>query len=171
MELLHGKLDIRFLRIPTTFSAMWSQIPCGPFSSIEDPILFWTWTNKWPLSNIKLPCKYGDDFNICHTFFFSFLSQEMSLNIYMKILPVKVSGVSPNLLSRSVTLPQKRNVVNPGKIFHSNHFFRHRLCSFCRWRSVLSFLSKLCWTEDVDEPFQDTTQNPRKRRLLRVEDW
>ena len=33
-------------------------------------------------------------------------SQEMSLNIDInRILPVKVSGVSPNLLSRSVTLP------------------------------------------------------------------
>ena len=44
------------------------------------------------------------------------LSQEMSLNIDInRILPVKVSGVSPNLLSRSVTLPQSCNVVNPGK--------------------------------------------------------
>ena len=50
-----------------------------------------------------------------------FLSQEMSLNIDIKrILPVKVSGVSPKLLSRSVTLPQSCNVVNPGKMFHSN---------------------------------------------------
>ena len=42
----------------------------------------------------------------------------MSLNIDInRILPVKVSGVSPNLLSRSVTLPQSCNVVNPVKIF------------------------------------------------------
>ena len=34
------------------------------------------------------------------------LSQETSLNIDInKILPVKVSGIFPNLLSRSVTLP------------------------------------------------------------------
>ena len=34
------------------------------------------------------------------------LSQEMSLNIDInKILPLKMSGVSPNLLSRSLTLP------------------------------------------------------------------
>ena len=49
------------------------------------------------------------------------LSQEMSLNIDInKIHLVKVSGVSPDLFSRSVTLPQSCNVVNPGKIFHSN---------------------------------------------------
>ena len=51
----------------------------------------------------------------------SFLSQEMSLNIDTnRILPMKFSGVSPNLLSRSVTLPQSCNVLNPGKMFHSN---------------------------------------------------
>ena len=45
----------------------------------------------------------------------------MSLNVDMiRILPVKVSGVSPDLLSRSVTSPQSCNVVNPGKIFQSN---------------------------------------------------
>ena len=49
------------------------------------------------------------------------LSQEMSLDIDInEILPVKVSGVSQNLLSRSVTSPQSCNVVNPGKIFNSN---------------------------------------------------
>ena len=58
---------------------------------------------------------------VTHFSSLSFLSQEMSLNIDInKILPVKVSGVSPNLLSRSVTLPQSCNVVNPVKIFYSN---------------------------------------------------
>ena len=56
-----------------------------------------------------------------HSSLWPFLSQEMSLNIDIKrSLPVKVSGVSPKLLSRSVTLPQSCNVVNPGKMFHSN---------------------------------------------------
>ena len=56
-----------------------------------------------------------------HSSLLPFPSQEMSLNIDIKrILPVKVSGASPNLLSRSVTLPQSCNVVNPGKMFHSN---------------------------------------------------
>ena len=41
-----------------------------------------------------------------HSSLLPFLSQEMSLNIEInRIFPVKVSGVSPNLLSRSVTLP------------------------------------------------------------------
>ena len=56
-----------------------------------------------------------------HSSLLPFLSQEMSLNIDIKrILPVQVSGVSHKLLSRSVTLPQSCNVVNPGKTFHSN---------------------------------------------------
>ena len=45
----------------------------------------------------------------------------MSLNIDInRILPVKDSGVCPNLLSRSLILPQSCNVVKPGKMFHSN---------------------------------------------------
>ena len=41
-----------------------------------------------------------------HSLSSSFVPQEMSLNIDInKILPVKFSGVSPNLLRRSVTLP------------------------------------------------------------------
>ena len=48
-------------------------------------------------------------------------SEEMSLNIDInRILPVKVSGASPKSLSRSLTLPQSCNVVNPGKMFHTN---------------------------------------------------
>ena len=41
-----------------------------------------------------------------HSFSLSFVPQERSLNIDItRILPVKISGVSPNLLSRSLTLP------------------------------------------------------------------
>ena len=51
----------------------------------------------------------------------SYLSQKMSLNIDINwILPVKVSGVCPKELRRSLILPQSCNVVNPGKMFHSN---------------------------------------------------
>ena len=50
-----------------------------------------------------------------------FLSHEMPLNIDINIiLAVKVSGVCPKSLSRSLILPQSCNVVNPGKMFHSN---------------------------------------------------
>ena len=46
---------------------------------------------------------------------------EMSLNIDMKIIrPVNFAGVKLNLDSNSGTLWQSCNVVNPGKIFHSN---------------------------------------------------
>ena len=37
-----------------------------------------------------------------------------------RILPVKISSVSPNLLSKLLTLSQNCNVSNPGKMFHSN---------------------------------------------------
>ena len=37
-----------------------------------------------------------------------------------KILTVKVSGVCPKSLSRLLILSQSCNVVNPGKMFHSN---------------------------------------------------
>ena len=56
-----------------------------------------------------------------HSSLLPFLSQEMSLNIDInRILLVKVSGASPKSLSGSLTLPQSCNVVNPGKMFHSN---------------------------------------------------
>ena len=56
-----------------------------------------------------------------HSSWLPFLSQEMSLNIDInKILPVKVSGVCPKSLSRSLILSQSCNVVNPGNMFHSN---------------------------------------------------
>ena len=45
----------------------------------------------------------------------------MWLNIDMKMIrPVKSSGSTLNLDSNSWTLLQSCNVVNPGKIFHSN---------------------------------------------------
>ena len=45
----------------------------------------------------------------------------MSLNIDMKIVrPVNFSGVKVNLVSNFWTSVQSSNVVNPGKIFHSN---------------------------------------------------
>ena len=73
-----------------------------------------------------------------HSSLLSFLSQEMSLNIDInRILLVKVAGVCPKLLSRSLILPQTCNVVNPGKMFHSNSVGSplipsYSLCSFCR---------------------------------------
>ena len=56
-----------------------------------------------------------------HSFSLSFVPQEMSLNIDInRILPVGFSGVSPNLYSKLLTSSLSCNVLNPGKIFHSN---------------------------------------------------
>ena len=66
---------------------------------------------------------YKDTTRACarHSSSLSFVPQEMSLNIDMnRILPVKFSGVSPKLPSKSLTLSQTCNVSNPGKMFHSN---------------------------------------------------
>ena len=54
-------------------------------------------------------------------FLLSLDPHEMSLNIDMKIIrPVNFSGVTLNLHNNSWTSVQTSNVVNPGKIFHSN---------------------------------------------------
>ena len=56
-----------------------------------------------------------------HSFSLSFYPQKMSLNIDMnRILPVKFSGVSLNMYSKLLTSSLSCNVLNPGKIFHSN---------------------------------------------------
>ena len=56
-----------------------------------------------------------------HSFSLSFVPHEMSLNIDInRILPVKFSGVSSNLNSKRLTSSLSCNVLNPGKIFHSN---------------------------------------------------
>ena len=56
-------------------------------------------------------------------FLLSLDPHEMSLNIDMKIIRlVNFSVVTLNLDSNSWTLWQSCNVVNPGKIFHSNSF-------------------------------------------------
>ena len=56
-----------------------------------------------------------------HSFSLSLDPQEISLNIVMNIiLPVKFSGVSPSLNSELLTSSLSCNVLNPGKILHSN---------------------------------------------------
>ena len=103
-------------------SAILSQAPCGLFSSPE----YHFFSEPGPINDqCPIPNFFASALKTLafakHSSLMPFLSQEMSLNIDInRILPVKVSGVSPKLLSRSVTLPQSCNVVNPGKIFHSN---------------------------------------------------
>ena len=56
-----------------------------------------------------------------HSFLLSLDPHEMSLNIDMKMIcPANLSGVTLNLNSISWTLRTSCNVVNPGKILHSN---------------------------------------------------
>ena len=56
-----------------------------------------------------------------HSVSLSFVPQEMSLNIDMnRMFLVKFSGVSSNLNSKLLTSSLSCNVLNPGKIFHSN---------------------------------------------------
>ena len=89
---------------PLFYSAMWSQIPCGLFSSIEyhffsepEPV-----NGHSPVPNFFAYIETALAF-AKHYLSLSFVPQEMSLNIDInKIIPVKFSGVSPNLLSRSV---------------------------------------------------------------------
>ena len=79
------------------------------------------WFCKIQLLHLLLASAFTDSAFFKHSSLLSFLSQEMSLNIDInRILPVKVSGVCPKLLSRSLILSQRCNVVIPGKMFHSN---------------------------------------------------
>ena len=110
------------------FSAILSQIPCGLSSFLE----YHFFSEPGPMNDhCPIPNFFASTFVIYHIFLHTMkrvdrlpdilVPKEISLNIDTKrILPVKVSGVSRNLLSRSVTLPQSCNVVNPGKMFHSN---------------------------------------------------
>ena len=102
-------------------SALLSQAPCGPFSAeyhfISEPGPI---NDHCPIPNL-LANTFTDSAFLNHSSLLPFLSQEMSLNIDInRILLVKVAGVCPKSLRRSLILPQSCNVVNPGKIFHSS---------------------------------------------------
>ena len=86
-------------------SAMWSQIPCGLFSSIND---------HCPIPQLFTSMETALEF-IAFT-----VTGNVVEHRHNRILPVKVSGSSPKMLSRSVILSQSCNVVNPGKMYHSN---------------------------------------------------
>ena len=79
-----------------------------------------------------------------HSCSLSLVPQEMSLNIDVNgILPVKFSGVSPNLLSKLLTLSQNCNVSNPV----------HRFCqSFCSFEEVFDH-PNLCSHASLDSGF------------------
>ena len=123
MELLHGKLGIHFQRISTASFPRYDPKILVDYSL---PIEYHFFSEPGPINDhCPIPNFFANMETTLafakHSSSLPLLSQEMSLNIDInKIIPVKVSGVSPNLLSRSVTLPQSCNVVNPGEIHHSN---------------------------------------------------
>ena len=156
------------------FSAMLSQAPCGLFS--EEYHFFSELgprNDHCPIPNL-LASDFTDSAFLKHSSMLSFLSQEMSLNIDInRILPVKFSGVCPKFLRRSLILSQSCNVVNPGNV--PLEFSRLSIdtiiisVAFLRIGFLQPCSSKLRWIQDVEEPFQSTTQNPRIHRLLCVE--
>ena len=123
-------LNIEINRIfPLKFSCVsphllskWSQIPCGLFSSIE----YHFFSDLGPINDHCLIPNFFASMETTsafagHYFSLSFDPQEVSLNIDIKrILPVKFSGVSPNLNSKCLTSWLSCNLLNPVKIFRSN---------------------------------------------------
>ena len=123
MELLHGTYDVHFLRIPTAFLPRYDPKLHVDYSLKENHFFSEFGPINGPLSNTKFLCKYFDDSGIFPNILLCCLFCHKKCrwtSTKRKFVMWKVSGVSPNLLSRSVTLPQGCNVVNPGKMFHSN---------------------------------------------------
>ena len=114
---------------------------------------------------------------LIHIRAYSLERHEMSLNIDMKIVrPVKSSGCMLMFDMNSWTLKQSCNVVNPGKIFHSNSIGSP---------SIVSKVLYLWWTFEPRQlvlpnqylvvgsrsSFQSITQNLKIRKPSRARDW
>ena len=96
-----------------------------------------------------------------HSFSLSFVPQEMSPNIDMNgILPVKFSGVSPNLLSKLLTNPILGRCST--RISSALHRFCQSFCSFEKFviHPILSSHASL--DSGFSKIFPSTTQNPKK---------
>ena len=110
-----------FCKFQQHFVRILSQVLRGLFSSAECHFFSepGPMSDHCPISNFFASLsrlRHLPSIHLCCLF-----CHRRCLNIDMNgILPVKVSGVFPKLLSRSVTLPQSCNVSNPGKVFHSN---------------------------------------------------
>ena len=125
------------------FSAILSQIPCALSSLIEyhffsepGPI-----NDHCPVPNLLA---YRNTSRAFVRYFSSssIVPQETSLNIDInRILPVKLSGVSPNLYSKLLTSSLRCNVLNLGKYSTRIPFAHHRSClSFCNFEKIWSIL-------------------------------
>ena len=95
----------------------------------------------WHLSDILLHCLL--------------FHEEMSLNIDInRILPVKFSVVSPNLHSKLLTSSLGCNVLNPGKIFHSNSIGSPSILSkfLYNWLSTMTVIALKTRVLSVETP-------------------
>ena len=118
-----GRLGVRFLRVsPSSF------LPFCPILLVD--CLHWKSTTfsliqvrgmTIVLLRIFLKKRETSWALDLHSFSLSFDPHEMLLNIDMKMTrPVNFSGVTLNLNGSSWTLWLSCNVLNPGKMFHSN---------------------------------------------------
>ena len=159
------------------FSAIWSHSPCG-LSSLTEYHVFSDPDKRndhCPAPNLFANRGTSWAFD-SHSTLLSFDPHEMSLNIDMKmILPLKFSGVSFDLNNNSWNSWLSCNVLNPGKIFHSNSIGSPSILSKVLYSGVLLNHSNLCyhavfgWGSRVS--YQDTIQNLKRRRPLCAEDW
>ena len=110
-----------------------------------------------------------------HACSFSLDLHEMSLNIDMEMIrPVKSSGSTLIFDRNSWTLKQSCNVVNPGKILHSDPIGSPSVVSkvlYCGdLLNQLNFLPKQYLMLGSDSSFQSITQNLKIRKPLRARD-
>ena len=112
------------------FSAFLSHSCCGLSSLVErhffsDPC---PRNDHCPDPNLFAKRETSRAFD-SHSFSLSFDHHEMSLSIDMKMIrPKNFSGVPLNLKNNSWTLWLSSNVMNPGKMFHSNSVGSHQFC-------------------------------------------
>ena len=174
------RLDVRFLRVsPSSFLPFCPIHLVDYLSSLIEYRFFsepGPRNDNCPAPNLlaKRETSWAVD---SHSFLLSFDPHEMSLNIDMKIIrPVKFSGVSPNLDSKSWSLWLSCNVVQPGKIFplEFNWLTINSVQVSVFWwtfRTTPIFLPMQCLIECSRSSYQDTIQNLKRRRFLCVEDW
>ena len=158
------------------FSAILSHTPCRLSSLIQ----YYFFSESGPIND---HCPFPNllayrDTSLAfarHSFSLSFVPQEITLNtnIY-NILPVKFSGVSSYLNSKCLTSSLSCNVLNPGKYYTRIPLARRRFSqSFCNFDNILAipiFVPMHCSIGCSRVSYQDTTQNPKRRRPLCVED-
>ena len=154
----HGKLDVRFRRILTSSTQQLCPIrPCAPSLTDRIPLFLRPGpkNDHCPAPNLFTYWETRLAFD-SHSFSLSLDHHEMSLNIDMNvILPVKFSGVSPNLNSKTFALfAELHSIESWENIPFEFHWLTH---------AVFDWVSR--------ESYQDTIQNLKRRRPSCAEDW